>query len=285
LIPLYWEAVHIDVYGQPAAHRFPVELTPYSAAGDAAMIGWLDASATYADVVSEGHSPNFPNLLLSTENVYTAICQPAPDLSCERRTGSAINLLAEMEQLIDLLDAAGLANTIATESAVVVPNPAASSPYYQAVVLRDACTLAKLQRRALRMDFTVLPRPIDAPIFTYTASVEGFHVIEQASIDMATDALVVTFASGYVYSLSRRVICEVESLDANTRFLEVRTVHDGAGALVVMEDGSSFEWMWSQILKICEPAFIEFGDMEPSKRELLQMWLLSGALRRVHPPA
>ena len=286
LTPLRWEALHIELYGHPAAERFPAHLGPDTSAGHAAMIACLNVEAAYLDAVDEGKKPKFPHLLLAGDDVYRATVMPEPEDGWDSDwAGSSVALLEEAEQIAEILDAAGAADRLQVNDAAELREPVASSAYAQAIVLKDTCAVSMSEHRALRLRFIADDRLPDAPIFPYTASIEGFNAISDVHIDAGSDSLMVTFESRYSYLISRAFICEFEQIDAQTRLLDVTIIYDGAAICGLMEDGSSFEWQWSLILKICEPAFVEFGDIPDARRRIVDKWRGVGALRRVHPSA
>lgn len=154
-----------------------------------------------------------------------------------------------------------------------------SLPYQQATALHEAAALAAAEHRALRLRFVPQERPADAPVLPYTASVEGFSKV--IDVKIVDDAVVMTMASLYEYSADRGFICEFEGFDGAARLREAIILYDGAAIRGQMDDGSSFEWQWSLILKICEPLFAEFGELEAPRRRILDKWRGVGALRRI----
>lgn len=261
LIPLYWEALHVELYGAPAEKRFPASLPPYSVEGEAAMMSYLAVHVTYEDAVDDGAGPKFPHLLLSTESVYLAAAV-APEDWDRPWFGAVATLANETRRLLDILRGLG----------------PASLPYQQASTLHEAAARAAAERRALRLRFVPGERLADAPVLPYTASVEGFDRV--IDVKIAHDAVVMTMASLYEYSADRGFICEFEGFDGEARLHEATILYDGAVIRGEMDDGSSFEWQWSLILKICEPLFAEFGDLEAPRRRILDKWRGVGALRR-----
>jgi hypothetical protein len=271
-IPLYWEALHIELHGTPAVERFPASLPPYTSAGQDAMVALLHVEATYVDAVDDGKEPKFPHLLMAGQDLYRAVPSSPQDEWNSDWTGSSLNLADETQQIAEILIAAGWAGSDGAEKS-------ASLPYDQAIALHRAAARSCTEHRALRLRFVPQPRPHDAPILPYTAHVEGFDSI--AAVAVSADSLVITLASLYEYSVSRGFICEFERLREDVRLLTVTVLYGGAALGGVMEDGSSFEWQWSTVLKVCEPAFAEFGDLEMPRRRILDRWRGAGALRRV----
>ena len=213
LCPLEWVALRLALEGA-VIDEFPAQYAPHSEEGEAAFRRFLQFLTDYEDRAEAGEVMRFPRLLSGDGQTWL------PD-------EGAPELLQELEEIVSVVAVDGDARA-------------------QAVLLMDACRAAMEMGRVVTLSAVASPRPADAPVRPYSASIEGFSTIEAA--EMVGDRAVVWLASGYVYAIPRAFIARSAGRADDAAF-RIETVARGAVRFVFGE-GDRLDWTGETILRL-----------------------------------
>lgn len=247
LYQLEWIALHFALHETPSVTDI-YEFPPYTVEGEEAFRQLLSLRARYLDRYDEGVPLEFSVLLASSTDVFLVTDQKD---ACHGE--SVERLFCETDQLFETLYEMKCLSTTDVAGRAWPYEPALE----QALALREGCRAATTLRRPLRLRSVANQRPIDAPIFEYTAAVEGFATIQHIETNRAAQSVTVWLLSGYIYVLTFGSISFLDGVEPPATVIDA-SKHEGAVMRVTFDNGLVSDWPWSRILTICEPRYLAF---------------------------
>lgn len=226
--------------------------TPYSLEGDAVFRQYLRRLALYIDARDAGHATPYPALVLG--DVYAASKTAAR--ADDEFTSTTCDLLDDIEKLlVHIEDQLALRAVLPPEASTVLRDARE-----QAIVVRGSCLAAMALCADLRFSHIADPRPVDAPVYEYTATVEGFSVIHGVRYDLDSDGLIVWLSSGYVYHVRVDAARRVDGVSFDARLVSVELADHRGAVRLAYENGVVSDWTAFRILALCEPKYWRFDD-------------------------